>query len=106
MEITQETTFKVTNPDFIKLNKFNGTNFSRWKDKMLFLFTTMKISYLLDPTLAPVSPPANDDSDEIKAECKKRAEDEVLYHGHILNTLSNCLYDLYASLSSSKEIWD
>ena len=106
METTQETAFKVMNQDFIKLDRFDGTNFNRWKDKMQFLLTAMKISYLLDPTLAPVSPPANDVSDEINAERKKRAEDEVLCRGHILNTLSNRLYDLYASLSSPKEIWD
>ena len=60
------------NQDFIKLDRFDGTNFNRWKDKMQFLLTAMKISYLLDPTLVLVSPPANDDSNEIKAECKKK----------------------------------
>ena len=46
---------------------------------------------------------SDEDTDEIKAQRKKREEDELIYRGHIHNTLSDCLYDLYTSL---KEIWN
>ncbi|XP_058753877.1 uncharacterized protein LOC131627055 [Vicia villosa] len=64
-----------------------------------------KIQYVLDPDLEEVPEPTADDTDEIKKERKKRKEDELLCHGHILNTLSDCLYDLYTNTASAKEIW-
>ena len=36
---------------------------------------------------------------------KKREEDELICRGHILNALSNCLYDLYTNTHSAREIW-
>ena len=52
-------------------------------------------------------PPASDeDIDEIKAQRKKQEEDELICRGHILNTLSGRLYDLYTSMKSPKEIWN
>jgi len=36
------------NQDFVKLDKFDGTNFTRWQDKMKFLLTALKIFYVLD----------------------------------------------------------
>ena len=29
-------TLKIMNQDFVKLDHFNGTNFTRWQDKMKF----------------------------------------------------------------------
>ncbi|XP_059310880.1 uncharacterized protein LOC132062298 [Lycium ferocissimum] len=43
--------------------------------------------------------------DATKAEGKKREEDELLCRGHILNTLTDRLYDLYSNLTSPREIW-
>ena len=52
-------------------------------------------------------PPASDeDTDEIKAQRKKREEDELICRGHILNTLSYRLYDFYTSMKSPNEIWN
>jgi hypothetical protein len=42
------TGFKITNQDLVKLDKFDGTNFIRWQDKMKFLLTALKIFYVLD----------------------------------------------------------
>ena len=47
---------------------------------------------------------SDEDIDEIKAQRKKRKEDELICRGHILNTLSDHLYDLYTLMKSSKEI--
>ena len=49
---------------------------------------------------------SDEDIDEIKAQRKKRKEDELICRGHILNTLSDHLYDLYTSMKSPKEIWN
>ena len=49
---------------------------------------------------------SDEDTDEIKAQRKKREEDELICKWHILNTLSDRLYDLYTSMKSLKEIWN
>ena len=103
---SEMTTFKMMNQDFVKLDRFDGTNFTRWKDKLMFLLTTLKIAYVLDPNLSKLPEPTDNDFDQLKAERKKHEEDEVVCRGHILNTLSNHLYDLFTSMKSPKEIWE
>ena len=49
---------------------------------------------------------SDEDTYEIKAQRKKQDEDELICRWHILNTLSDCLYDLYTSMKSPKEIWN
>ncbi|OIT08630.1 hypothetical protein A4A49_62909, partial [Nicotiana attenuata] len=96
----------VENPkELIKLDRFDGSNFTRWKDKMIFLLTALKIFYVLDPQFPTLPEPTVEDSDEVKATRKKREDDELLCRGHILNTLTNRLYDLYQNLKSPRKIW-
>ena len=99
-------TLKMLNHELVKLDCFDGTNFSRWKDKMKFLLTALKLFYVLDPNLMLFPPARDEDTNEIKAQRKKREEDELICRGHILNTLSDRLNDLYTSMKLSKEIWN
>ncbi|XP_058766022.1 uncharacterized protein LOC131639548 [Vicia villosa] len=96
---------KVMNQDLVKLDRFDGTNYTRWQDKMTFLLTALKVHCVLDPDLTPIPEPTDDNSDEVKKERKKCKEDELLCRGHILNTLSDRLYDLYTDNPSAVEIW-
>ncbi|XP_050889113.1 uncharacterized protein LOC127094302 [Lathyrus oleraceus] len=96
---------KVMNQDLVKLDYFDGTNFTHWQDKMMFLLATLNIHYVLDPDLTQFPEPTEDNVDEVKKERKKRKEDELLCRGHILNILSDHLYDLYNNTQSTKEIW-
>ena len=96
----------MLNHELVKLDRFDGTNFSRWKDKMKFLLTALRLFYVLDQNLIPFPIASDEDTDEIKAQRKKREEDELICRGHILNNLSNHLYDLYTSMKSPKEIWN
>ncbi|XP_027170587.1 uncharacterized protein LOC113770572 [Coffea eugenioides] len=73
---------------------------------MMFFLTTLKIAYVLDPSLPEIPAPKDDDSDEVKAQHKKREEDELLCKGHIMNTLSDRLHDLYTAVKLLKEIWN
>ena len=50
--------------------------------------------------------PTNKDYEEVKAIKNKREEDELICHGHILNALSDRLYDLYTNTKYAKEIWN
>ena len=88
---------KMLNHELVKLDRFDGTNFSQWKDKMKFLLTALKLFYVLDSNLMPFPPTSDEDTDEIKAQ-RKKWED-------ILNTVSDRLYDFYTSMKSPKEIW-
>ncbi|KAM1148086.1 hypothetical protein FF1_028782 [Malus domestica] len=97
---------KIINQDVYKLDKFDGSNFTRWKDKMRFMLTVLNVIYVLDPKLEPIREPSDKDSDNIVADRKKREEDELVCRGHILGTLSDRLYDMYAHIQSPKEIWE
>ncbi|PKI41483.1 hypothetical protein CRG98_038130 [Punica granatum] len=80
--VTEATTaFKVMNQEFVKLDRFDGTNFNRWKDKMLFLLTVLNVAYIRDPNLQPVEDPTPDATpEEIAkvAELKKKLEEDKL----------------------------
>ncbi|RVX04643.1 hypothetical protein CK203_023387 [Vitis vinifera] len=80
--------------------------FHRWQDKVRFLLTALKIFYILDPTLAPLPEPKENDTSQVVAARKKREEDELICRGHILNALSDRLYDLYTNTYSTREIWE
>ena len=97
---------KKLNHELMKLDRFDGANFSWWKDKMKFLLTALKIFYVLDPNLMHFPPASDEDTDEIKTQRKKWEEDELICRWHILNTLSDCLYDFYTSMKSPNEIWN
>uniref|UniRef100_F6GYP6 CCHC-type domain-containing protein n=1 Tax=Vitis vinifera TaxID=29760 RepID=F6GYP6_VITVI len=94
------------NQDLVRLDRFDGSNFTRWQDKVRFLLTALKIFYILDPTLAPLPKPKENDTPQVVAAKKKREEDELICRGHILNALSDRLYDLYTNTYSAREIWE
>lgn len=89
-----------------KLARFDGTNYTRWKDRMVFFLTALKIFYVLEADLTVIPDPTPDDSDSLKKKRNKRKEDELVCRGYILNSLTDRLYDLYRNLSSPKEIWN
>ncbi|GKV04962.1 hypothetical protein SLEP1_g17039 [Rubroshorea leprosula] len=105
MALPLNANIKLLNPDAVRLDRFDGTNYMRWKDKMTFLLTTLKVSYVLDPNLQPIPVPEENDSEGVKNARLKREEDELICRGHILNSLTDRLYDLYRNMSSPQQIW-
>ncbi|GKA01523.1 glucose-6-phosphate isomerase 1, chloroplastic [Tanacetum coccineum] len=83
--------------DTIKLDRMDGMNFTRWKEKMKFLLTAFKVYYVLE------GPPVGVMTEE---EQRKREQDETLCRGYILSTLTDRLYDLYTPMTSAREIWN
>ncbi|KAK3039090.1 hypothetical protein RJ639_028836 [Escallonia herrerae] len=73
------------------------------------------ISYILDLELSPPPeeprtsaegvPPDAEEFERVKKERKKREEDELLCCGHILNGLSDRLYDLFTEIKFAHDIW-
>ena len=104
MEVEKSLT-SFLNPS-VHLDRFDGTNFTRWKGKLFFLLTVLKVAYVLDPKLELFPEPREDDTEVVKAARKCREDDELMCRGHILNTLSDRLYDLYNSMTSPVEIWN
>ena len=102
MEVEKSLT-SFLNPS-VHLDRFDGTNFTRWKGKLFFLLTVLKVAYVVDPKLEPFPEPREDDTEVVKAARKRREDDELICRGHILNTLSDRLYDLYNSMTSPVEI--
>lgn len=96
----------MMNHDTVRLDKFKGSNFTRWKDKLKFLLTTVKIFCIVAPDLEPLSEPILNDIYGARMEKEKREEDKSIFRWHILNALSDCLYDLYTNNTSTKEIWE
>ena len=97
---------KMFNPEIFKLDRFDGINFTRWKDKLFFLLTELGVAYLLSGNLPTIPEPSDKDTDEVIAARKKRNEDEVCCRGFILNALSDRLYDLFRTIKSPQEIWN
>lgn len=95
---------KVMNQDFIRHDLFDDKNFIRWQQKMFFL-TTMKLAYIVEDDLEDIPEPSPEDNAELKEKQMKRKEDDFLCKGHILNALSNPIYDVYRMSSSTKELW-
>lgn len=77
---------------------------------MSWLLTSLSLFYLLDPKLQPIPEPKPDDTDAVKAKLAtdkaKRETDEMLCRGHILNSLTTRLYDVYRNYKTPKEVWD
>ncbi|GKV29596.1 hypothetical protein SLEP1_g38505 [Rubroshorea leprosula] len=105
MALPMNANIKLLNPDAVRLDRFDGTNYMRWKDKTTFLLTTLKVSYVLDPKLQPIQVSKENDSKAVKNARLKREEDELICRGHILNSLTDRLYDLYRNMSFLQEIW-
>ena len=76
---------------------------------MSWLLLSLNLYYLLDPKLQPIPDSNVNDTAEQKAKTEadkaKRETDEMLCRGHILNSLTNRLYDIYRNYKSPKEIW-
>ncbi|CAM8880967.1 unnamed protein product [Rhodiola kirilowii] len=94
---------RVMTSNFGKLDKFEGVNFQRWQSKMHFLLTTLKVVHVLSTPI-----PVVDDDAPIEA-IRKRSKwenDDYICRGHILNGMSDPLFDLYQNVESAKELWD
>ena len=70
--VTDSVVNKMFNPDVFKLDHFDGTNFTRWKNKLIFLLTELGVAYLLSLNLPAIPEPSKGENEEIKISHKKR----------------------------------
>ncbi|KAJ9558423.1 hypothetical protein OSB04_013037 [Centaurea solstitialis] len=69
--------------------KFDGSNYTRWADKVKFMLMVLNLAYVMDVNLKRLL----------------RKEAENLACGHIKSALSDRLYDLYAPITYPRELW-
>ncbi|KAL0373331.1 UNVERIFIED_CONTAM: hypothetical protein Sradi_3248800 [Sesamum radiatum] len=86
---------------FAKLDKIEGVDFRRWQKKMHFLLTTLKVVYVLS---TPFFDYMVDETVEQTRRRSKWENDEYICHGHILNGMSDTLFDIYQNVRSAKAL--
>jgi hypothetical protein len=89
--------------DFVKLERFDGGNFIRWQKKMHFLLTTLNVVYVLN-TPKPEAKKEETDAD-VRAK-QKWENDDYICRGHILNGMSDSLFDVYQKEPTAKGLWE
>ena len=96
-------TLKDFASNFVKLERFDGGNFISWQKRIHFLLVTLQVVYVLN------SPKPVETENETIADTRKRQKwetDDEIYRGHILNAMSDSLFDVYHSVPTAKELWD
>ncbi|KAG7553092.1 Zinc finger CCHC-type [Arabidopsis thaliana x Arabidopsis arenosa] len=91
---------------FGKLDKFEGVDFRRWQKKMHFLLTTLNVVHVLSVPMPTVSENGENESVEETRKQLKWENDDYICRGHILNGMSDSLFDVYQNVESAKELWD
>ncbi|KAL6559804.1 hypothetical protein OROGR_004921 [Orobanche gracilis] len=88
---------------FNKLDKFEGNDYRRWQKKMHFMLTTLKVAYVLS------TPRPEAVENETLEDSRKRSKwdnDDYICRGHILNGMSDSLFDIHCEAESAKDLWD
>ncbi|GJS87313.1 hypothetical protein Tco_0769949 [Tanacetum coccineum] len=88
---------------FDKLAKFEGRIFRRWQKKMHFLLTTLKVVYVLS---TPSPEWSENETLETTRKRMKWENDDYICRGHILNGMSDSLFDIYQNAESAKTLWE
>ena len=83
--------------------KFNGQDFKRWQQKMLFYLTTLGLAKYLteDPPQVDELEP---DATKVEALTAWKGSDFICKN-YILNGLENSLYNVYCTVQTAKTLW-
>nr|GEX52374.1 putative zinc finger, CCHC-type [Tanacetum cinerariifolium] len=96
-------TVKDMTTNFGKLDKFEGYDFRRWQKKMHFLLTMLNVVYVLTTLMLELSEDAKVEAIRIRT---KWENDDYICRRHVLNGMSDSLFDVYTNVESAKELWD
>ena len=83
--------------------KFNGINFKRWQQKMLFYLTTLSLAKFLTEE-APVVDELEPDATKVEA-VNIWTNSDFMCKNYILNGLDDSLYNVYCTFATSKQLW-
>ncbi|KAL3533704.1 hypothetical protein ACH5RR_007225 [Cinchona calisaya] len=96
-------TIKDLSIDFTKSSRFEGENFLQWQKKMKTLLTTLHVAYVLTTKR---SKETNEETLEQTCVRQKWDNDNFICMGHILNGMSDGLFDTYQDTISAKDLWE
>ena len=100
----------VVNPPMVsvghseKPEKFNGLNFKRWQQKMLFYLTTLNLARFLTED-APKLPEGETDVQVVNAVDAWKHSD-YLCRNYVMNSLHDSLYSVYSAQKTAKALWE
>ena len=96
-------TLREMTSNFQKLDKFEGVGFRQWQKKMHFLLTTLKVVYVLNTPYA-----IKTEKETLDQACRrsKFENDDYICLEHILNSMSDALFDVYQGMELAKELWE
>ena len=87
-----------------KPEKFSGTDFKRWQQKMLFYLTTLNLARFLREDALILKEDETDRQVVAVVDAWKHAD--FLCRNYILNGLDNTLYNVYSPIKTAKELWE
>ncbi|GKA81642.1 hypothetical protein Tco_0788334 [Tanacetum coccineum] len=95
-------TVKDITTNFGKHDKFEVKTFRQAKRRFI-LVTNLKVVYVLTTPMPELLEDATVEAIRIRA---KWENDDYICRGHILNGMSDSLFDVYTNVESAKELWD
>ena len=87
-----------------KPKKFNGNDFKRWQQKMLFYLTMLNLAKFLCED-APVCS-ENEVDHQVVSVVDAWKHYDFLCKNYILNGLDNTLYNVYSPIKTARELWE
>ncbi|KAI3427701.1 uncharacterized protein J3R85_009272 [Psidium guajava] len=87
-----------------RLEKFNGSNFKRWQQKMLFYLTTLNLTRFLTEEAPQISDGETDKQAFNALEAWKHSD--FLCRNYVMNGLHDSLYNVYCTINTAKELWE
>ena len=86
-----------------KPEKFGGSDFKKWQQKMFFYLTTLNLAKFLTE-VAPILK-ENETNVQTVAAVEAWHNSDFLCKNYILNGLSDELYSVYGGIKTAKELW-
>ncbi|XP_052173335.1 uncharacterized protein LOC127788770 [Diospyros lotus] len=103
--VTIGSTVPKATPHVEKPQQFNGEDFKRWQQKMVFYLTTLNLAHILKED-CPVTP-EGEESVETQAAKKAWQHSDFLCRNYILSGLVDSLYNVYCTAyPTSKQLWE